>query len=703
MSKLIHLTWLEEHMLNQKYAVMILKIRRMQMSSNLITIALYIDNMTCVNCENVIERTLSETAGITNVKASYSKGTVALTYDNAIINEKRIAEILEKENYYVKNQNFDQKKYLAKESSNSDTAYNVADSKQNHHGKAPAPAQGQNSSNLIGIVIILFAIYLVAKRFGLINIFNEFPVAKEGMGYGMLFLIGLLTSVHCVAMCGGICLSQCVPQKEGSITSRFIAVRPSLLYNLGRVISYTVIGGIVGAIGSVVSFSGAMKGLVQILAGVFMVIMGLNMLNIFPWLRKFNPRMPKIFAKKIYAKRQSNSPLFIGILNGLMPCGPLQAMQLYALSTGSPFKGAFAMFLFSIGTVPLMFAFGALSSFLSKKFTAKMMSVSAVLVIFLGIFMFNNGMGLSGFVLPSFPSSASSAQKAKIATLEGDVQLVTSGITSGSYEPIIVQKGIPVKWTIQAENGEINGCNNSINVPKYNLQKRLTVGDNVIEFTPTESETVSFSCWMGMIRSKITVVDDLNRIEASTMADAGATTASSGSCCSGGASAYGNSDSGNVNSGSKAEGDNSNGLKDFNNLMDITIPTEQVAVAKVKEGKQTVEISYNSNGFTPAVIIVQKGMEAKWSIKATEVDANRNSIIFPYYYAQLEVLDGENPINFIPDQDFDFFTSDSAYYGYVKVVDDLEEIDIDAIKQEISQYRPSDYSNSGGLAGPSCH
>ena len=77
-----------------------------------------------------------------------------------------------------------------------------------------------------------------------------------------------------------------------------------------------------------------------------MVIMGINMLGIFPWLRKFTPRMPKAFAKPIgREKARSKSPLIVGLLNGLMPCGPLQAMQVYALSTGSPFAGALSMML----------------------------------------------------------------------------------------------------------------------------------------------------------------------------------------------------------------------------------------------------------------------------------------------------------------------------------------------------------------------
>ena len=625
------------------------------MSSKLVTKTYVIDNMTCVNCENIIERTLSELAGVISVKASYSKGTAIVTYDETIIGDEIITKRLEEENYHARNAAF------------------VVEQKKSHKADGKEGTNQQDYTNLLSIVIILFAIYLVANRFGLLNLFQEFPVAKETMGFGMLFLIGLLTSVHCVAMCGGICLSQCVPRQEGTNGGKFFAIRPSLLYNLGRVLSYTIIGGIVGAIGSVVSFSGVMKGFVQILAGVFMVIMGLNMMNVFPWLRKLNPRMPKVFAKKIYAKRQSNRPFYIGILNGLMPCGPLQAMQLYALSTESPMKGALAMFLFSIGTVPFMFSFGALSSFLSKKFTAKMMSVSAVLVIFLGVFMFQNGASLSGLTMPSFMYSTGSNQEARVATLEGEVQLVTSGITSGSYEPIVVQKGIPVIWTIQAEEGELNGCNNSISISSYGLQKKLSYGDNVVEFTPTISGTIGFSCWMGMIRSKITVVDDLKDVNSVN------------------ATPVDNQEDVSVNT------------EEYNNLLDVNIPTDEIAVGVIEAGIQTVEITFDGEGFSPAVVVVQSGIETKWTIKASDMDPNRNSILFPYYYAQLEVLDGDNPITFVPNQDFDFYTSDSSYYGYVKVVEDIKNIDLESIKKEIEAYSPSSYTGGSGYGGASCH
>ena len=445
------------------------------------SIKLKIDGMTCVNCENRIERKLQSTNGVRKAKVRYASGTAEITYDENITSIEKIIAVIERLGYKA-----------AEETEKTKRA---------------------DASKALGVFVVLFALYMILRRFGALDVFNAFPEAREGMGYGMLFVIGLLTSLHCVAMCGGINLSQTVSRNAQMSKSGTAVLLPSVLYNSGRVISYTVIGGIVGAVGSVVSFSGTMKGVVQLAAGVFMIIVGLNMLNLFPGLRRLTPRMPKVFAKKINQQKSGKSPFIVGLLNGLMPCGPLQAMQLYALSTGSPVKGALSMLLFSLGTVPLMFGLGALSTFLSRKFTAKMMTVSAVLVVVLGISMFSSGMSLSGISLSNIIGGAGSgARNENIAKVTDNVQVVTTKLSSGSYEPITVQKGIPVRWIIKAEKKDINGCNNEIIIPEFNIDKKLMAGDNIIEFTPTESGTFPYSCWMGMIRSRITVVDDIENV-----------------------------------------------------------------------------------------------------------------------------------------------------------------------------------------------
>lgn len=446
---------------------------------------LQIEGMTCVGCETRIENKLRKAKGVLSVKASYANGTARITFDNELIALHEIKRIIESIDYKV---------ILPK---------SVASGK--------IKSFSDKLYELIMIALVMVAVYSILRSTGLLNILNVFPEAKQGMSYGVLFIIGILTSLHCVAMCGGINLSQCVPQNVNpDPTNKTTNFMPSILYNSGRVVSYTLIGAIVGALGSVISFSGQAKGLVAIVASIFMVIMGINMLNIFPWMRKFNPRMPKIFARKINAEKQgvNTRPFYVGLLNGLMPCGPLQAMQLYALSTGDPIKGGLSMLFFSLGTVPLMFGLGAISSMLSKKFTHKMMKVSAVLVIVLGFVMFQTGLSVSGIALPSIPDIIGLADKstANKAVIADGIQTIKTELHSGQYESITVQAGIPVKWNIHAGPGTRNGCNYRIIIQTLGIQMQLEEGDNIIEFTPEKAQTINFNCWMGMIRGRIKVL-----------------------------------------------------------------------------------------------------------------------------------------------------------------------------------------------------
>ncbi|HAE43785.1 MAG TPA: heavy metal transporter [Clostridiales bacterium] len=584
------------------------------MERRMITKKMMVEGMTCISCENKIREKLRNTKGIMLAKVSYSTGEIDVAFDQNSISLNQIKDIIQELDYEVV-----QAKQISKKTN--------------------------RLSRTIVLLMIIFSVYIILNHFNLLSVFNNFPEAKAGMGYGVLFIIGLLTSVHCIGMCGGINLSQCAlqPSISDKDKGRLSIIRSSFLYNSGRVASYTIIGGIVGALGSVVSFSGTARGAVQILAGVFMVIMGLNILNLFPSLRRLNMRMPKIFSSKIMEQKKSNRPLYVGLLNGLMPCGPLQAMQLYALSTGDPLKGALSMMAFSLGTVPLMFGLGAIGSLLTKKFKSGVMTTSAILVVVLGIFMFNSGMGLSGLAITSYADGNS--QVSKTTSITDNLQTITTKLSSSSYEPITVQKGIPVKWIIKADEANINGCNNRIVIPKLNQEIRLVPGDNIIEFTPTESGVIPFSCWMGMIRSTITVVDDLDSIEP--------------------AASY------------------SPDIPVNTTLNDFQVSTDKVAISIIEDGRQYVETSMDDVKLEPVLIIMQRGLETIWTINKTEGDG---SLMFFLYNARIDVKEGENQIRFTPSIDFEFSVIDTNSYGFVKVVDDISSIDIDAIRLEIQNH-----------------
>ena len=477
---------------------------------------LNIDVMTCNSCEMRIENALHNMEGILAAKAVYRNSMVKISFDENIITLDEIIKTIEKLGYKVKYKPTNSGIFIDMDKKFAEDNISI--------------------NQVLGIGIILFAFYMMIKNtIG----FSFIPQVDQSMSYGILFVVGILTSLHCISMCGGINLSQCVSYDfEKKDVTKFSRLKPSFLYNLGRVISYTIIGGIVGALGSVVSFSGTAKGIVVIIAGLFMIIMGANMLNLFPWLRKLNPRLPRAFGNEIFNNSGKRKPLYVGLLNGLMPCGPLQAMQIYALATGSFVAGAMSMLAFSLGTVPLMFGLGAISSLLSAKFTKQIMKVSAVLVIFLGIIMLNRGLNLGGFNALAATSSAnsiSSASPANVAQIAGDVQTITTTMDSGRYTAIVVQKGIPVKWTIRAQPGDLNGCNNPVTIPKYNIEKKLVPGDNLIEFTPAEEGNITYTCWMGMISSNIKVVADVTQVPAADLQPSNNTGNSGfstgGSCC----------------------------------------------------------------------------------------------------------------------------------------------------------------------------
>ena len=454
----------------------------------------YVQGMSCTGCETIVEKVLHKLDGVLLVQANFTGNQVTVTYDPAKVN-------LEKMNAAVKAAGYT----MGKEPGPS----------------VPAAVRGKSRTfstlQFVGVAIILLALYLIISHtIG----FNFIPEVTASMGYGVLFVVGLLTSLHCVAMCGGINASQCVNSAgTAGVSSK---IKPSLFYNLGRVISYTVIGGIIGAVGSVIRFSGWARGLIAILSGVFMVLVGLSMTGLFPWMNKITPRLPRIFREKTRAAGRSKGPFVVGLLNGLMPCGPLQAMQIYALGTGSALKGALSMFFFSLGTVPLMFGLGAVLTFLGSRFSKKMMKASAVLVAVLGVIMLGRGLVLSGISLPSLlPATTVSAAAAAVSSdispvvssddsaagVNTEVQNISSTLPVSGYPDIVVQKDVPVVWNLKADAKNINGCNRTMVLPEYGIQVDLKEGDNIIEFTPTKSGTFTYSCWMGMQTGRITVND----------------------------------------------------------------------------------------------------------------------------------------------------------------------------------------------------
>jgi uncharacterized protein len=599
------------------------------------TVTIFVEGMTCSSCEARIERALLAIPGVLRAKASRRGGEVVFEYDDSIASVEIAKAAIEKAGYTVKDK--------------------------------------RNASTLIalGIGLVLAAAYMVASSAGL---FNAIPKIDASIGYGMLFVVGLLTSVHCVAMCGGISLSQSIkasaasPMDAGPKTaqarSSLDRLAPGLLYNGGRVISYTIIGGIVGALGSAFNFSPTVKGAIAGAAGLFMLYLGLKMLGLVPPLPKAARLLPSAIWKRLDGARHAaagRGPFAVGLLNGLMPCGPLQTMQLYALGTGSFFAGALSMFIFSIGTVPLMLGFGLAATLLPRRFLPVMVKVSAVLVMFLGVVTFSRAASLAGIALPSFgsnggaalasgvgavrvpatgPASASdgivgtmtvSNKKSSglVAKLENGVQRVTTEFKGGYYVPFTVQAGVPVRWTIRVTEDELNGCNNPVTIPAYGISKTLVAGDNLVEFTPKKTGTIAYTCWMGMISSRINVVKE---ISSASVTD-NSTSSSDGSVIAIPDGPQGSADQGSRLQGLLGATGGGGCCSGTSNpaFAGGRVPTETIGMPIVKDGVQEITITVDNRGNTPAAIVLQRGMKAVIKFKASQLTSCNNVVVFPEY------------------------------------------------------------------------
>jgi len=591
-------------------------------------------DMTCTSCEERVERALKKVSGVINAMASYSAQNVIVEYDDEICTKEQLKEVINKAGYSTKN---------------------------------------SNNIKFAGFFLVVAAILLIG------NSTSGFDMSAQlnNASYFVLFIVGMLTSIHCVGMCGGIMLTQSVSknniliEKQNGIKN----LMPVILYNAGRVTSYTIIGGIVGALGSALSLSLNVKAGLQMFAGLFMIIMGLNMAG-FSLFRKFNIKLPWSSCK---VKNKPKAPFLVGMLNGLMPCGPLQTMQLYALGTGSAISGAVSMFLFSLGTVPLMLLFGAISGILSKGYTKQLLKFSGFLVIILGIIMGNRGLALAGVGVPNMMALAQSisGKEASAATdniakptMENGVQVIRMTADNNGYTPnaFYVEKNKPVKWIITGS--QINSCNNAVVVPSLNIEKKLKSGENIIEFTP-EDKDINFSCWMGMIRGVIKVTDNLDSVDTSK-ADPSIPAPNSGmSCCTGG-------------SASSAPQTPSIYGDDLSK-----VPTDRL-IKKVNISGNTQSLNIKGTGyeFEPLVIVMQKGIDIKLSIDLTDFDnINQSfSIINADIGAQVTSFKGEKGIvnvefNITNTGTYLIVQNNVAVSG-IEVTDSLKNVNLEEVRKK---------------------
>lgn len=461
----------------------------------------YVDGMTCRSCEITIERKFSKLPWVKQIDVNASQGMAKIVcHDGCSLDLNALKSALASESKY--------------------SVRGLHEKKKTHGSSGIKTAERPTLVRLVGLFALALLVWSLFNKLGILG-------AQTSTGSTVTFaaaiILGLVAGTSsCLAVAGGLLLSSAGKYHERyGDASPSQRMRPVVLFVGGRVLSYGILGGLIGLLGTAFTFSPLVTGGLTLLAAAYMLVMGLEMLHIAPqWLKGLMPRMPKAIGRRIVdaeGKEHWSAPMLLGGATFFLPCGFTQSLQLYALTTGSFMASGLLLAGFALGTAPALLALGWASSSLKGKAGKFFFQFAGALVIILGLFNMQNGLTIAGYPLsmPSFnfQSSAVAASDADVAIADPNVQIedgtqvIRMKITGISpyYEPsttYTVKAGVPVRWEI---DGSGTGCRSIFQIPKLGIREDASNPRTVITFTPEKPGDYAFSCAMGMFRGTLTV------------------------------------------------------------------------------------------------------------------------------------------------------------------------------------------------------
>lgn len=370
---------------------------------------------------------------------------------------------------------------------------------------------------LVGLVLI-FWVYKIFEHWGIVSAVN----VNENSKLSVFFLFGIVAGLSsCFALVGSIVLSMSKKWYDSykGENSTLQKMFPHLLFNIGRLVSFFVFGGILGLLGEMFSISENVIAIFSIVIAIVIILTGFQLIGL-----KLIPDIEvpvKIKETKFKGlSLQRVSPFITGFLTFFLPCGFTLTAQGIAILSSNFWGGAFIMLIFALGTMPtlLLVGFSVTKFYANNNISKQIIKLVAVLIIIFGFSIINlqlvrlglpNFKDLTSRIFSSSSEKVTSAQNDGLPPIVDGKQIVKSRASANGYTPetIYVRKGIPVRWEITDVG--TSGCSNAI-IAKDFFQGRieLTLGNtSVKEFTPQKVGTFRYSCWMGMITGTIVVVE----------------------------------------------------------------------------------------------------------------------------------------------------------------------------------------------------
>lgn len=439
----------------------------------------WVTGTTCRSCELTIERCWKKLPGVKKVHVNAATGEARIVVDE-VPKLSVLQQALGDEPYVV------------------------------HSAAAKMPSSRPSAREVAGLfLLVLFVLYIFSK----IGLFKATISLNSSLGFGAVFLVGLLAaSSSCVAVVGGLLLSVTAKFNERYASATFAGrLRPVLLFVVGRVASYTILGGLLGVAGSVLAPTPLFMAVIAFIAAGYMIIMGLEMLHLAPrFTQRLMPRLPKRWQHSILDvqhKEHWGMPMMLGAATFFLPCGFTQALQLYALTTHSFWGSAVVLLGFALGTAPALIILGMAAGSAKGKFGKWVFKFSGALVIVLGLWNMQNAFAIAGHPLTWPPGSSTIANSPVGVVEQAGVQVVKMTVDVSGYHPnhFTLKAGVPVRWEI--DGTQAGGCASVLISRQLSIQKYLSAGTNVITFTPPVAGDIAFSCSMGMYRGSFTVIN----------------------------------------------------------------------------------------------------------------------------------------------------------------------------------------------------
>jgi len=435
-------------------------------------ISIRLGGLHCRACEIINEERLSSLSGVTSVKVNQQTGQADLCYQKTAPTNSEI------------------KKVLA-------PGYTLIEEDGSPACEVPSQKQSTNWQLIIPLIILGYWL------FSRLNLIDTSSLLAGEFSLSLALIIGLVAGFStCLALVGGLVFGLATNYAhQNPNASRLQKFRPHLYFNLGRLGGFFLLGGLLGLVGSALKLSPFFSGLLTILVGLVILMLGLKLLGVRA-LNRFELSLPKNLARYVKA----DNPWILGALTFFLPCGFTQAVQIYALSSGSFLSGGLIMALFALGTAPGLLSIGGLVALVNKKWTGQFLKASGVILILFALFNLQTGWNLFSVGLNS--KQQKNIEQPTQQSTDGDFQVVYMTESNRGYSPnrLEIKGDQPVRWIINAEAPY--SCGSQLIVPSLGIERQLEPGENIIEFVPPSSGTIPFSCSMGMYRGTFQIISE---------------------------------------------------------------------------------------------------------------------------------------------------------------------------------------------------